>query len=59
MLDKLTGKQYEIDKLQDGVDMRDFKIPIEEELIVQDFLHRFVIDPEDGQKDMINLSLMI
>ena len=43
----------------DGIDMSDFKIPDEEEKLVEEFLQSFVIDAENGLKGQIDIRLMI
>ena len=49
----------EQDKMVDGIDMSDFKIPDEEEKLVEEFLQSFVIDAENGLKGQIDIRLMI
>ncbi len=41
------------------IDMRDFEVPLDEIRIVDQFLSKFVIMPESGLKDQIDIKLMI
>lgn len=59
MLDKMKAKLDDADKNKDGVDMSDFKIQDEDMTIAENFLAKFIIMPENGQRGMVDIRLMI
>ncbi len=59
ILENITRMMQKKVNQEDIVDMSDFEIPEDEIRVVDQFLSKFVIMPESGLRDQIDIKLMI